>query len=77
MNGLNGIIVDGKVYEIVKSYNCSDCGLLEKCTKDAETFEAICYILSNKSRSIFRFSQNLTDKLNGNGIQQEDTSAGL
>ena len=80
MNGLNGIIIDGVVYEVTPkgSYHCSDCSLFEQC-HDGLTLYDICNAFRDRTKmqTIFRFSQSLTDKINGNGIQQEDSSAGL
>lgn len=59
MNGHNGIIIDSKVYEPVKDGDCGDCDLnndLFRCSCAKE----MCYSWD----CAFRFSQELTDKLN-------------
>ena len=64
MNGLNGIIHDGKVYEVVikeKGNPCIDCELQTKC--DEDNLLSMCHFFD--SRAHFRFSQSLTDKING------------
>ncbi len=64
MNGLNAIVVDGKVYEAVeiKDQNpCISCDLEEICLQ--KSLETECqHILG--SYKCFIFSQELTDKLN-------------
>lgn len=67
MNGLNGIIINGKVYEAVKrgSYHCSDCALYQECNdKWLRSMKLLCEPIADKERILFRFSQTLTDKLN-------------
>lgn len=60
MNGiLNGIIIDGKVYEAVKG-KCSECAF-HGCLELA----AIC-ALRDDLECAFRFSQTLTDKIKSN-----------
>lgn len=76
MSGLNGIILEGRIYEGVRCDNpnpCMECDLGEMC--DTYNFEDFCNDYSQGG--CFRFSQELTDKLNNNGIQQKVTSAGL
>ena len=55
---MNGIIVDGKVYEVIKGECCKDCAFYHdelKCAFWCTVCEVCeCY---------FRFSQSLTDKL--------------
>ena len=60
MNGLNGIIVDGKVYEMVEENGISSC---KGC---AFRFHFHCDYseLCMKHDKIFRYSQSLTDKIN-------------
>ena len=40
MNGLNGIIIDGKVYEVVKGANCDNCD----CDNDARLHKMQSYL---------------------------------
>ena len=64
MNGINGIIVDGNVYEAVETGNaitCSKCNLKMTC-ENHELWEP-CKILFGYDTHL-RFSQELTDKLN-------------
>ena len=72
MNGLNGIIFEGKVYEAV-DLECDDNCAFYDSNGDCAYWRDHC----EAYECSFRFSQSLTDKINGNGIQQEDTSAGL
>lgn len=65
----NAIIIDGKVYEAVprNSWRCQDCILTPVC--DSEKFEhvdvGLCEAIFKKQNIKFRFSQTLTDKING------------
>ena len=61
MNEINAIIIDGKVYEVaseIEVRSCLGCDLdsLPNCQ-----LSDIC----TKRRYIFKYSQTLTDKLNG------------
>lgn len=80
-NGLdmNGIIIDGAVYEVADfgEKECNDCSLQSKCKVRLIDENPFCASFSGRRRKILRYSQFLTDKLNSNGFQQEDTSAGL
>lgn len=64
---MNGIILDGKVYEAIKrgSRHCSDCDLFSYCNRYTSI---TCSNLTKDTgeRSIFRYSQILTDKINEN-----------
>ena len=75
MNEINAIIIDGKVYEATESKesSCLTCDLID------DTGGCPCrdFCFEQGRCNVFRYSQSLTDKLNSNGIQQEDTSAGL
>lgn len=65
MEEINGIIIEGKVYEAVPkgSYHCSDCDLREQC--DCELDEACLNLGFHLDTNIvFRYSQPLTDKIN-------------
>ncbi|MDE7180078.1 MAG: hypothetical protein K2N88_02635 [Muribaculaceae bacterium] len=64
MNGLNGIIVDGKVYEAVDrgAFSCKGCDLYKRCHTNVR-YASAC-IAFGYDRYIFRFSQSLTDKIN-------------
>ena len=60
---MNGIIIDGKVYEAVEKENgnpCLDCALSDMCGIIA--IDDLCITLGK--RIYFRYSQSLTDKLN-------------
>lgn len=59
MKELNAIIVNGKVYEAVEKGYCVDCAF----DKDIKKCRVLCYICKEKD-SNFRFSQELTDKIN-------------
>ena len=64
MNGLNGIIIGGDVYELIKGGDCDQCDFNKDVLK--------CQNACNSCREwdcAFHFSQSLTDKINGNGIQ--------
>ena len=64
MNGLNGIIIDGKVYEVADSgtiaFECKDCAIREKCDPGVLS---LCFDVLPINHH-FRFSQSMTDKLN-------------
>lgn len=61
MNGINGIIIDGKVYVATEDnkQSCLKCDLIE------EDGGCICggFCLSMGYSNIFRYSRELTDKL--------------
>lgn len=65
---MNGIIIDGKVYEAVHrgSYHCSDCDLYKRCVDRPVVFDALCSGLVGICNEVimFRFSKELTDKIN-------------
>ena len=70
MDGLNGIILNGKVYETIdtdlKTPFCNFCDIKEFCDKQYWDYNVyICHGLSEDDPIYFRFSQTLTDKLNG------------
>ncbi|MDE7402775.1 MAG: hypothetical protein K2M87_05125 [Muribaculaceae bacterium] len=77
MNGLNGIIISGKIYEAVwtteRSFDCHQCHLNEICYDHAHDFcnDFVKVVDDPKQREdsfpYFRFSQELTDKINSNG----------
>ncbi|MDE7464985.1 MAG: hypothetical protein K2M59_03800 [Muribaculaceae bacterium] len=64
MNGLNGIIIEGKCYEVVDrgTFSCKDCDLYERCHANGRYAPAC--VAFGYDRNIFRFSQTLTDKIN-------------
>ena len=67
MNGLNGIILDGKVYKVIEGYDimCKLCDIREFCEKQFNDYNVyICHGLSEDDPVYFRFSQSLTDKIN-------------
>lgn len=58
MNGLNAIVLNGKVYEAVPDKSCDSCDF----DKDVTTCQLYCDAC-NYMDCAFRFSQSLTDKL--------------
>ncbi len=63
MNGINAIVINGKVYEAVEINDgdpCKSCYFRYKC-EDSDLQDHCCDFVGNLS---FRFSQSLTDKLN-------------
>ena len=62
MNGINGIILDGKVYEATegKEYSCMTCDLID------DESDCVCrdFCFNQGRCNVFRFSQSLTDKIN-------------
>ena len=68
MNGLNGIIIDGKGYELIERGRepaCPGCALYDPCSKNwARRGHQPCLITAPSGNRIFRFSQSLTDKIN-------------
>lgn len=67
MNGLNGIIVDGKIYEVAEwgKRECNECSLHKACQKRPIDENPYCASFSGRRRRILRFSQSLTNKING------------
>lgn len=65
MNGLNGIIIDGKIY-VATEDNKSSC---LKCDLIGERGECPCrdFCFGQGRCNIFRYSQELTDKINRKG----------
>lgn len=62
MNGINGIIIDGKFYVIESAETpCIDCDLKQECSHGM-LVGRICSVIDDGER--FRFSQELTDKIN-------------
>lgn len=74
---MNGIIIDGKVYEAVPkgSCRCDDCDLYNKCIDRSLGLDAFCVGLYGvcHGRIIFRFSKELTNKLNDKKNNKYDT----
>lgn len=64
---MNGIIIDGKVYEVVDSgttaFECKDCAIREKCDSLPGVL-SLCFDVLPINHH-FRYSQSLADKLNG------------
>ena len=61
MNGLNGIIISGKVYEAVEEEAFSSCkGCAFRSRKSSCKYSNLCM----DNDTIFHFSQSLTDKIN-------------
>lgn len=62
---LNGIIIDGKVYEAVSngSRHCSDCDCYKDCYNEPLKYAGICMGFNSQNKVIFRFSKELTDKI--------------
>lgn len=72
MDNINGIVLQGKFYEAISTVRyscCKDCDLSEVCQEHAYDFCNDCgkifdtYI--DDANWHFRFSQELTDKING------------
>lgn len=66
MKKLNGVIIDGKFYEVVEVrdfFGCSRCAFYNPRCK------VIC--LNFEGNVIFRLNQKITDKINGNGGRQD------
>lgn len=74
---INGIIIDGKVYQAVDkgSRHCFDCDLYDKCNV---LFADVCNMFSaGEKAKLFRHSQQLTDKLNNQWKKNCKTKYGL
>ncbi len=56
---MNGIILNGKVYEVVPASDCKTCDF----DKDVKNCDSFCNACAEWDCA-FRFSQTLTDKLN-------------
>ena len=66
---MNGIIIDGKVYESEIGFDrahCLYCDLLSLCQKYYSNPKDVkpCELFSPGNKIYFRYSQPLTDKLN-------------
>ena len=63
----NGIIIDGKIYEVAEwgVKECLECSLQPKCSHRFIDENPYCASFSGRRRKILRYSQSLTDKLNG------------
>ena len=68
MNGLNGIILNGKFYEAVldDTDSCDGCAFVDDEIECCRKSHCTSFMLSpyGKSPYIFRYSQSLTDKIN-------------
>lgn len=65
MNGINGIIYCGKVYKAVKCNapcECKGCDLKDECGFTLSA-KSVCFDILEPGYH-FRFSQELTDKIN-------------
>ena len=65
--GANGIIIEGKVYELVRSKygGCHKCAIYELCSEKLARFGSQpCLIFDRTSRSHLILSKELTDRLN-------------
>lgn len=68
MNGLNGIVLNGKFYKAVldDSDSCDECAFVDReigCCRKPHCTSIIPFY--GRSPYIFRFSQELTDKIKG------------
>lgn len=69
---MNGIIIDGKVYEAVQG-NCSDCDVKSMCDRKLDCYDAdLCHMLSIWGTHNFRMNQSLTDKLKSTDMKKID-----
>lgn len=59
MNGINAIVIEGKVYETLTSGCCPECDF-DNDGKNCRMYRDIC----DELNCAFRFSQTLTDKIN-------------
>ncbi len=64
MKGINAIVIEGKVYELLPRCGCSclTCALYKRCYANGRYAPAC--VAFGYDKYIFRFSQTLTDKLN-------------
>ena len=61
--GMNGILIYGKIYEVVEKDNsnpCIECAL----TDDCGIYGIIDFCIAQGNSTHFHYSQELTDKLN-------------
>lgn len=66
MEKTNGIIIEGKVYE-VESYpftHCDKCELKKECDQVSRDYCLVDKLFGCNGMRIFRYSQPLTDKIN-------------
>lgn len=67
MEKINGIIIDGKVYEVVKydgTSPCMDCALTHECVRLEEAHKSTQFCGDYLEGCIFRYSPSLTERLN-------------
>lgn len=81
---MNGIIIDGKVYEAGPSggySNCDGCDLTEVCDAHAHDICNDCSTIFDTSIDDpcwhFRFSQELTDKINNVNPKRDDNTTDI
>lgn len=62
---MNGIIIDGKVYEVVsaKFTECDNCALKKECDHVTGDYCLVDALFGINGNRIFRYSQSLTDKI--------------
>lgn len=68
MEKINGIIVSGKVYEVAnsgKTSPCMQCALLDECEELESEHHAVDFCMKFLGGDHFRYSPELTEKLNG------------
>lgn len=67
MDKLNGIVVDGKFYEAKACRDCDKCDIRDTyCSIDiCSCFEGLIAL----DRIVFKFNQEITDKINNGGRQ--------
>lgn len=65
MKKLNGVVFDGKFYEVVNK----DFPGCQGCAFSNTSCKVVC--LSFEGNVIFRLNQKITDKINGNGGRQD------
>lgn len=66
MEKINGIIISGKVYEIVETgtlITCKECAFQKRC-REIDVPCADKFLTGNRT-AIYRYSPELTDKLKG------------
>lgn len=61
----NGIIIDGKVYELEmtdKKFGCDDCDLFDRCRVEKDLSDAPCDFIEQDIKNRFKLRDNETEK---------------
>ena len=74
MEKINGIIISGKVYEVVRYDGispCMDCALTHECDKLEEAHKSTQFCGDYLEGCIFRYSPSLTERMNNSKTKEK------